>query len=1141
MSYSDEQIQSVRRLIANQEAYSAHCLKVLSKEGNLVPFIWNKAQRYIHAKLEQQLQKKGYIRALILKGRQQGCCLAPETNVLTADLRWVRIDSLKPGQELVAVDEETSSRAPGASGGGRGRKMRTSTVEAVVFTRQPSYRITLDDGRELVTSSKHRWLVRKSQTQWAWRSVDGTAPDGRDGIKVGDKMRSITSPWGERTMDDAWFGGVIDGEGSLDFGGTGVSLAVSQRANGVLLRMDDFCAKRGYGHYIVSDDGPRKTKLGQDPVHAVTLSNLSKMFEVMGKARPERFIGKRWWEGKSMPDNGERVITNIEFLGEIDVVDIQTSTGTFLAEGIVSHNSTYVAARYYNKTSTNFGRRAFIVSHEEKSTQNLFAMVKRYDDHNPLAPSKKASNAQELVFGKLDSGYKLATAGSKDVGRGNTAQLLHGCLAPDTLILDGVTGRPRRMDEFQLGDLVRTHTGAVAPVSVISRQVKFAHEVVLRTAGGLPLRATGEHKFWTRDGMKRLDEMRPGDEIGFPIAQIADAITIEPFKATPRPRPQGGGSVERVPDEVVLNYDIGRILGLYLAEGTVQCQSTSGEPSAVMFAVHEDECDRTIHWLGILAGLITSINVYRHKDSKTVVVTAYGRSFASFVARMCGRTDNKVVPPQWRLSGAEFARGLLHGYLSGDGGMDRCGRRISATSVRPAITVGMRDVAASLGYGWASIDFKPGGIRHGRNERDAFTFRLSGDGAARIAAEIGKPSVERKRAHGGGNFGAVIDGGYAWLKIASISDPFESEVMDFEVDHEDHSYCTIQVAASNSEFGFWQNAQSHLAGIGNSIPLAPGTEIILESTANGLGNAFHEMWQNAEAGIGEYMAIFVPWMWQDEYRLPVPPGFVMDDDEAKYAAAYGCDAEQMVWRRAKLLEYGKGSEWLFDQEYPATPSLAFRSSTKNPLINPGDVNAAVQSKLKPDHAPLIIGCDPAGDGAENADRTAIAFRRGRVCLRVEYHSELDTMAIASKLAGYFNEFNPDAIFIDKTGLGTGVYDRLRQLNVPCVGVNNAERARDPTKYENKRAEMWWTMKQWFEDVPCRIPNDAALIADVCAPQPAEERDGHKLLESKKDMKKRGIRSPDGGDALALTFAEPVSFRIANTTSSGWSTPSNAGY
>jgi hypothetical protein len=327
-----------------------------------------------------------------------------------------------------------------------------------------------------------------------------------------------------------------------------------------------------------------------------------------------------------------------------------------------------------------------------------------------------------------------------------------------------------------------------------------------------------------------------------------------------------------------------------------------------------------------------------------------------------------------------------------------------------------------------------------------------------------------------------------------------------------------------SEFAFWANAQSHLAGLGNTIADMDGSEIILESTGNGIGNAFHLMWQQAEAGQGEYIAIFVPWYWQEEYRAEVKKDLQLSHEDILYQQAYGLDMMQMQWRANKILTYGQGFEWLFDQEYPGTANLAFQTSTQNPLINPSHVMAAVNSQFREANAPLIIACDPAGDGPNDPDRTAIAFRKGRMCHRMEYHEKLNTMQIAGKLAGYWAEFRPDAIIVDKGGLGAGVYDRLIELNIPAIGINNATVASDPERYENIRAEMWWTMMEWFEDQPCRIPNDAALISDITAPQPKVSSNGRKLLEKKDDMKKRQVRSPDGGDALALTFAVKVAFR-----------------
>lgn len=327
-----------------------------------------------------------------------------------------------------------------------------------------------------------------------------------------------------------------------------------------------------------------------------------------------------------------------------------------------------------------------------------------------------------------------------------------------------------------------------------------------------------------------------------------------------------------------------------------------------------------------------------------------------------------------------------------------------------------------------------------------------------------------------------------------------------------------------SEFSFWPNAQNHLAGLGNAIGDRPGTEIILESTANGIGNAFHSMWQDAEAGLNEYIAIFTPWFWSDEYRAPVSPKLVLSEEDALYQSTYGLSLEQMQFRENKLSTYGTDFKHLWVQEYPACPNEAFVTPVGNPLINPSHVMAAVNSQYRDTSGPLIIACDPAGDGVNDADRTAIAFRRGRVCFRLEYHQGLNTMQIAGKLSEYYAEFAPDAIIVDKGGLGAGVFDRLNELNVPVIGINNATAANDHEIFENIRAEMWWTMNDWFNDQPCRIPNNAALISDLTAPQPDISSNGRKMLEKKEKMKRRQIRSPDGADALALTFAVKVGYR-----------------
>lgn len=344
-----------------------------------------------------------------------------------------------------------------------------------------------------------------------------------------------------------------------------------------------------------------------------------------------------------------------------------------------------------------------------------------------------------------------------------------------------------------------------------------------------------------------------------------------------------------------------------------------------------------------------------------------------------------------------------------------------------------------------------------------------------------------------------------------------------------------------SEFAFWRNAALHLAGIGNTIALAEGTEIVFESTGNGIGNQFHTMWQTAEAGEGDYIAIFVPWFWQDEYQKDPPDHWELSQEDIEYQQAYGLNLRQMAFRHSKRVEYGPGREWLFDQEYPASPALAFQSGTQYPLISPSHVMAAVNNlTFRERQGPLLVGCDPAGEGD---DRTAIVFRQGRTVFRVEYHTKLDTMQIAGKLAAFWRDMAVDGLFVDKLGLGAGVYDRLMELQVPVIGVGAGSRATNAERYENKRAEMWWLMAEWFANGPVRMPNESALIADLSTFQPETSSNGRRQLESKQKLKRRGIRSPDGADALALTFAEPVASREMQQMlgTRTYSAPTSAGY
>ncbi len=321
-----------------------------------------------------------------------------------------------------------------------------------------------------------------------------------------------------------------------------------------------------------------------------------------------------------------------------------------------------------------------------------------------------------------------------------------------------------------------------------------------------------------------------------------------------------------------------------------------------------------------------------------------------------------------------------------------------------------------------------------------------------------------------------------------------------------------------SEVAFWPFAETHAAGVLQAIPEQPGTEIILESTANGIGNFFHAQWQAAEAGTSDYIAIFIPWFWQSEYRKPVPEGFQPSQAESEYQSAYRLDLEQIAWRRAKIAELK--DEWLFRQEYPATAAEAFQSSGADGLIAPSLVTKARGAEAAAS-GPLVVGVDPARFGD---DRTAIVRRRGRQAFGLESHVRLDTMAVAGLVARIIEGEAPKRVFIDVVGLGAGVVDRLNELGYGQVveAVNGGERPLNRDRYLNRRAEMWALLREWLADAAgVQVPDSDSLHADLCAPSYGYDSAGRLRLERKEEMKARGLRSPDEADALALTFAAPV--------------------
>ena len=172
-------------------------------------------------------------------------------------------------------------------------------------------------------------------------------------------------------------------------------------------------------------------------------------------------------------------------------------------------------------------------------------------------------------------------------------------------------------------------------------------------------------------------------------------------------------------------------------------------------------------------------------------------------------------------------------------------------------------------------------------------------------------------------------------------------------------------------------------------------------------------------------------------------------------------------------------------------------------------------------APKILGVDPARFGD---DRSVIFKRQGLQAFTPLVYRGIDNMDLAARVAAQIEQWVPDAVFID-SGAGAGVIDRLRQLGYDVTEVPFGGKATMPNLFVNRRAEMWWGMKEWL-DLGGAIPNDNALKQELATPIYWFDSAGRKVLEPKDEIKKRlqGGGSPDMADALALTFAYPVKKR-----------------
>ena len=341
-----------------------------------------------------------------------------------------------------------------------------------------------------------------------------------------------------------------------------------------------------------------------------------------------------------------------------------------------------------------------------------------------------------------------------------------------------------------------------------------------------------------------------------------------------------------------------------------------------------------------------------------------------------------------------------------------------------------------------------------------------------------------------------------------------------------------------SEAGFWPNAEMHVTSLLNTaLSGAPGTESIIESTANGIGNVYHRYWQAAAKGQSDYEAIFLPWFWHEEYVVECPEDWNPPEEFMVYGQLYELTWEQLYWIYLKNRENAFVAGLPDDkfapktqQEYPANADEAFITSGESFIPALAILKARKPEVKIQGTGPIILGIDPARTG----DLVGIIDRCGRRAgerISARWEPGGNLVHLAERIAHIIDKIRPDAVCIDVGGNGAGVYDNLLEWEygriLHPVNFGSKPIGRGPTgqeMYFNRRAEMFDNLRDWFNtEGGVQIPDDDSLQSDLTSMKvgPGATRynnNNELIIEDKEKIKSRLGASPDLADALALTFA-----------------------
>lgn len=258
----------------------------------------------------------------------------------------------------------------------------------------------------------------------------------------------------------------------------------------------------------------------------------------------------------------------------------------------------------------------------------------------------------------------------------------------------------------------------------------------------------------------------------------------------------------------------------------------------------------------------------------------------------------------------------------------------------------------------------------------------------------------------------------------------------------------------------------------------------------------------------------------------------------KKVTAFDCPRIDPEFIQKMKDEYGEESA-----AYQARVLGEFPRADEDTLIARSLVeDAAARDVEELETTPIYWGLDVGRTG----DRSVLVKRQGRVMLDSPLRMSVpDLMQVVGRIVAERDRAHnqlPEAILVDSIGLGAGVADRLRELkavnrwSTDIIDVNVAETASMSDRYTRLRDELWDKARQWFAAKDCRIVHDGHLVDELCATRATYTSTGKLKVESKEEMKRRGLKSPDTADAFNLTFAREAAIGAGRIAGHLWSKP-----